>query len=130
MDPKSRRLQELIDEIVHTKIRYFKEHMGRGPEGYRTYVLDDMIIIRLLKILTPAEHEQALTPEGQRTIKDTRTRLIHNLRPALEHLFQHLARANVVSMHTDVSTKTGESVIMFVLDRKVADLPEQPNEAV
>ncbi|HLW59508.1 MAG TPA: Na-translocating system protein MpsC family protein [bacterium] len=32
--------------------------------------------------------------------------------------------ANVVSMHTDVSTKTGERLTVFVFDRKLTDLPE------
>jgi uncharacterized protein YbcI len=130
MDPRSRTLQQLIEEIVRTKIQYLKEHMGRGPEGYRTYIIDDMVIVRLLRVLTPAEYEQAQTHEGRRTIKGTRTRLIHNLRPSLERLFQHLAGAHVVSMHTDVSTKTGEGIIMFVLDRKIKELPEKPSEAV
>ena len=130
MDPRTnKRIHQAAEEIVRAKIRYLKEHMGRGPEGYRTYVIDDMIIVRLLKILTPAEYEQAITPEGRIAIKGTRARLIHNLRPSLEELFVRLAGANVVSMHTDLSTKTGEGVIVFVLDRKISDLPEILSEA-
>ena len=94
--------------------------MGRGPEGYRTYVIDDMIIVRLLKVLTPAENQQATTAEGQGLIKTTRMRLIHDIRPSLEDLIRRLTGANVISVHSDLSTKTSEAIIIVVLDRKMA----------
>jgi uncharacterized protein YbcI len=119
-------IHQVTEEIVRAKIRYLKEHMGRGPEGYRTYVIDDMIIVRLLKVLTPAEYEQAGTPEGQRAIKDTRARLIHNLRASLEDLFQRLTGANVINVHSDLSTKSGEAIIIVVLDRKIAHRARRP----
>ena len=116
-------IHRVTEEIVRAKIRYLNEHMGRGPEGYRTYVIDDMIIVRLLKVLTPAENQQATTAEGQGSIKATRMRLIHDIRPSLEDLIKKLTGANVISVHSDLSTKTGEAIVILVLDRKMADLP-------
>ena len=113
-------IHQVTEEIVRAKIRYLKEHMGRGPEGYRTYVIDDMIIVRLLKVLTPAENQQATTAEGQGSIKATRMRLIHDIRPSLEDLIRRLTGANVISVHSDLSTKTSEAIIIVVLDRKMA----------
>jgi uncharacterized protein YbcI len=124
MESTSRRIRQVTEEIVHTKIRYLMEHTGHGPEGYRTYAIDDMIIIRLLKVLTRVEYEQARTPEGQRAIKESRARMTQDLRPSMEQLFKDLVEAKVVSIHTDVSTKTGERLTTFVLDRKIADLQE------
>ena len=121
MDPASSKRQQLMDEIVHAEIRFLKERMGRGPEGYRTYVMDDMIVLRLLRVLTPAEYQQATTVEGQSSIKATRTRLIHDIRPSLENLIKRLTGANVISVHSDLSTKSGEAIIILVLDRKIAD---------
>ncbi len=114
-----------MDEIVHAEIRFLKERMGRGPEGYRTYVKDDMIVLRLLRVLTPAEYQQATMAEGQSSIKATRTRLIHDIRPSLENLIKRLTGANVISVHSDLSTKSGEAIIILVLDRKIADRAEQ-----
>jgi uncharacterized protein YbcI len=122
MPSGSGRKQEVAEEIVHTIIRSLKERIGRGPEGYRTYFVDDLLIVRLLRDLTPVEYEQAKTPGGRRSIKDTRSRLIQDLRPALEDRIKHLTGANVISVHSDLSTRTGERVIVFVLDRTVAGL--------
>ena len=123
MDPESSKRQQILDELAHAKIRFLKERMGRGPEGYRTYVMDDMIVLRLLRALTPAEYQQATTAEGQNSIKNTRMRLIHDIRPSLEDLIKKLTGANVISVHSGLSTKTGEAIVILVLDRKIADLP-------
>ncbi|HLW61431.1 MAG TPA: DUF2294 domain-containing protein [bacterium] len=122
MDTTSGRGRQVTEEVVHAMIRYLKERIGRGPEGYRTYVMDDMIILRLHNVLTPVEYAQAQSPESRKVIKDARTRLIEDLRPSLEEVFRQLTEANVVSMHSDLSTKTGESIIIFVLDRKLRDV--------
>jgi uncharacterized protein YbcI len=119
-------IHRVTEEIVRAKIRYLNEHMGRGPEGYRTYVIDDMIIVRLLKVLTPAENQQATTAEGQGSIKATRMRLIHDIRPSLENLISRLTGANVISVHSDLSTKSGEAIIIVVLDRKIAHRARRP----
>jgi len=118
----SGRKQEAAEEIVHTIIRSLKERIGRGPEGYRTYLVDDLLVVRLLRDLTPVEYEQAKTPAGRKSIKDTRNRLIQDLRPSLQDRIKHLTGANVISVHSDLSTRTGERIIIFVLDRRVADI--------
>jgi uncharacterized protein YbcI len=96
--------------------------LGRGPEGYRTYLIDDMIVIRLLKALTSIEYEHAKAPDGRRLVKDTHDRLIHELRPSLEDLIKKSTGASVISLHSELSTRTGERIIIFVLDRKVRDI--------
>jgi uncharacterized protein YbcI len=126
MDPASSKRQQLMDEIVHAEIRFLKERMGRDPEGYRTYVMDDMIVLRLLRVLTPAENQQATTAEGQGSTKATRMRLIHDIRPSLENLISRLTGANVISVHSDLSTKTGEAIMIVVLDRKIAHRARGP----
>ncbi len=73
------RIHQLLEEIVHAITRFLKEHAGQGPQGYRTYVIDDMIVIRLFKTLTSVESEMAKTAEGRRSVKYTRGRLIGEL---------------------------------------------------
>jgi uncharacterized protein YbcI len=119
----SDRNQPVVDEMVRAMTRFFKDRLGRGPEGYRTYLVDDMIVIRFLKTLTSAEYEMAKTSEGRRSVKDTHGRLMGELRPGLEELIRKSTGADVISVHSDLSTRTGESVNIFVLDRKVRQLP-------
>ncbi|OQA03001.1 MAG: hypothetical protein BWY69_00716 [Planctomycetes bacterium ADurb.Bin401] len=50
--------------------------MGRGPEETRTYIVDDLVIVRLKRVLTPAEQQLASTGEdsrGRSLVKQVRT---------------------------------------------------------
>jgi uncharacterized protein YbcI len=123
MNPVLRGSAQVAEEIVRVMTRSLRERLGRGPEGYRTYLVDDMLVIRLVKALTLVEFEQAKTAEGWRSIKDTRDRLIKELRPSFEDLIKKSTGAGVISIHSDLSTRTGEHIVIFVLDRKVRDLP-------
>lgn len=109
--------------VARTMIRALKERLGRGPEGFRTYLIDNMIMIRLLKVLTPVEYETAKTVEGRRSIKDARTRLLEGLGPSLEETIRNSTGARVTSVHSDLSTRTGEAFVIFVLDHEIKDLP-------
>ena len=113
------RNQPVIEEIVRAMTRFFKDRLGRGPEGYRTYLVDDIIVIRFLGALTSAEYEMAKTSGGRRSVKDTHDRLMGELRPGLEELIRKSTGADVITVHSDLCTRTGESVDIFVLDRKV-----------
>ena len=75
-----------VADVARILMRIFKERLGRGPEGFRTYLIDNMIMIRLLKVLTPVEHEQAKTLEGQQSIKAMRKKFLDDLGPSLEDI--------------------------------------------
>ncbi len=109
-DPALTKRAQVAEEIVRLTMRSLRERLGRGPEGYRTYLVDDMIVIRLLKALTPVEYEQSKTAEGRSSIKDTRRRLIQDLRPSMEDLIKTSVGAGVISIHSDLSTKTGRDI--------------------
>jgi uncharacterized protein YbcI len=110
-------LEALISEAV---TRFEKEHMGRGPLETRTYLLDDMVIVRLKGILTKAEHQLVRsdrTTRGRDLIKQVRGELIETGRPLLETAIRAVVKRRVVSLHNDISTVTGERIIILVLDR-------------
>jgi uncharacterized protein YbcI len=50
---------ELESEISQAIIRFKKEYMGRGPLSVRTYLLEDMALVRLQGVLTAAEQKLA-----------------------------------------------------------------------
>jgi uncharacterized protein YbcI len=122
MDPEPSKVQRVAAEVAHVVIRFLKARLGRGPEGFRTYLIDNMILIRLFKVLTPVEYEHAKTAEGRRPLKETRSRLIEDVRPSVEEVIRNSTGAKVISLHSDLSAKTGEAVVVFVLDHAIRDL--------
>jgi|SRR3972149_3498893 len=106
-------------DISEAIIKFEKEYMGRGPEQTKTYIIEDMVVIRLQRVLTPAEQQLAdATDEstGRTLIKRVRTELLEKARPLLEQIIMNLTGKRVKSLHTDISTVTGERVIIFTLE--------------
>ena len=117
---------ELEAEISQSVIRFEKEFMGRGPLETKTYLLDDLVVIRLRGVLTPAEMKLAKADNQQRArylLKQVRHELIDHARPMLETLVHDILGVEINSLHTDISTKTGERII-------VLSLLEKPNIAL
>jgi len=109
-------------DISEAIIKFEKEYMGRGPEQTRTYIIGDMVVIRLQRVLTPAEQQLAHADDettGRTLIKRVRTELLEKARPLLEKIIAELTGKRVKSLHTDISTITGERVIMFTLESQV-----------
>ena len=110
---------QLEAEISEAIIKFEKEYMGRGPEETRTYIVDDMAIVRLRGVLTPAEKQLAKSADeshGRRLIKQVRIELLEKARFLLEPIIRDITGKNVKSLHTDISTVTGERIIIFALD--------------
>ena len=101
--------------ISETMIKFEKDFMGRGPTEVKSYIIDDMILVRLKKVLTPAEERLAKMSDGLKLIKRTRVELLENSRELLEKLINEITGCQVKSLHTDISIKTGERIIIFVL---------------
>ena len=105
--------------ISEALIQFEREYMGRGPEGAKTYILGDIILVRLMGILTPAEKNLAMIEDsrhGRKLIKQVRNELLENARPQLDAIIQDVTGQKAKSLHTDISTATGERVILFTLE--------------
>ncbi len=113
--------RELEEEIRRVLIRFEKEFMGRGPVETHAYILDDMIIVRLKGVLTPAEQQLAKSKNSRSAylLKQVRNELLASGRPMLETLLQDILKIRVQSVHTDISTKTGERIIIFTFNEKL-----------
>lgn len=108
-------------EISQAIIRFEKEFMGRGPLEARTYIIDDMVLVRLKNVLTPAElklAESESRERGRYLIKQMRQELIEQGRPLLDAVIKGILGIDVVSLHTDISARTGERIIVFTLERR------------
>lgn len=98
--------------------RFEQDYMGRGPKDIHAHLVGDLLIVRLLGVLTAAEQQLVRTlPEekGRDLLKQVRTQLIETARPALQAMVQKVTGAKVISLHHDISTVTGEEVILFTL---------------
>ena len=98
--------------------RFEQEHMGRGPKDIRTHLLGDVLLVRLKGVLTAAEQHlvTSLPPEkGRDLLKQVRTHLIETARPLMEAMVEGITGVKVLSLHHDISTKTGEEVVLFTL---------------
>ena len=115
---------QLEAEITIAIIKFEREHMGRGPSEARTWIIQDLIFARLKGVLTPAEEKLAQDQEGRNLIKQVRTQLIEKSRPWLEAIVQEITGLSVISLHSDISTHTGERMIIFTLTE---DLEAQSN---
>jgi uncharacterized protein YbcI len=103
--------------------RFEQEYMGRGPKDIRGYLMGDLLIVRLQGVLTAAEQQlvKSLTPEkGRDLLKQVRTQLMETARPVLEELVQEVTGVAVLSLHHDISTLTGEEVVLFTLQESPA----------
>lgn len=108
-------------EISEAMIRFEKEYMGRGPVETRSYIIDDMIVVRLKGILTKAEEQLIKNDEGYSLIKQVRGMLLENARPLLEAIIFDITGLKVRSLHTDLSIGTNERIILFTLDHNFED---------
>ena len=111
-------------EISEAIIKFEKEYMGRGPDETKTYFLDDIVVVRLQRVLTPAEKQLAKSDEstqGRRLVKQVRTELLEKARPLLEATISGITARKVISLHTDISTVTGERIIVFTLGESTSD---------
>jgi uncharacterized protein YbcI len=109
---------EIEGAICEGISRFEQEYMGRGPKDIRAHLIRDILIVRLQGVLTAAEQQLAksLAPDrGRDLVKQVRTQLIETARPLMQTLVEKVTGVKVVSLHHDISTVTGEEVVVFTL---------------
>ncbi len=98
--------------------RFDQEYMGRGPKDIRAFLLGDLLVVRLQGVLTAAEQHLVKTlqaEKGRELLKQVRFQLVETARPILEAMVREVTGVKVVSLHHDISTVTGEEVVIFTL---------------
>jgi len=106
--------------------RFEQEHMGRGPKDIQAHLIGDLLVVRLHGVLTAAEQQLVKSlpiEKGRNLLKQVRTHLIETARPVMEAMIQEVTGVEVLSLHHDISTVTGEEVVLFTL----AEAPHTDN---
>ena len=113
------RTQGEIEAAVSEGIsRFEQDYMGRGPKDIHAHLLGDLLVVRLQGVLTAAEQHLAKSlpaEKGRDLLKQVRTHLIETTCPVLEAMVQEITGVKVLTLHHDISTRTGEKVLLFTL---------------
>jgi uncharacterized protein YbcI len=108
-----------IEAAICDGMSNFERHyMGRGPKDIHAHLIGDLLVVRLKGVLTAAEQQlvKSLSAEkGRGLLKEVRTHLIETARPVMEAMVQEVTGIKPVSLHHDISTATGEEVVLFTL---------------
>ena len=98
--------------------RFEQEYMGRGPKDIHTHLIGDLLIVRLQGVLTAAEQQlvkSLVADKGRDLLKQVRTQLVEAARPIMVAMVREVAGVGVLSLHHDISTVTGEELVVFTL---------------
>jgi CheY-like chemotaxis protein/uncharacterized protein YbcI len=98
--------------------RFQEEYLGWRSDKIRAHFIKDLLVVRIRGTLTLAERQlgKSLSAEsGRDLIKQVRKQLLELARPMLESLVHEVTGVRVLSMHHDISTVTGEEMIVFSL---------------
>jgi uncharacterized protein YbcI len=111
---------EIEAAVCEGMSRFEQEYMGRGPKDIRAHLIDDLLVVRLQGVLTAAEQHLVKTLSGEKgrdLLKQVRTHLVETARPAMEAMIADITGTKVLSLHHDISTSTGEEVVLFTLSQ-------------
>ena len=112
---------QIEDKISKEITSFYATELGVGPKQSKTYLIDDMVIVRLKGKLLPIE-ENLLKLTGQKGIelvKKIRESFDQVTAEKLSTLISKITGCNVISAHSDISTRTREKMQIFVLDRNL-----------
>jgi uncharacterized protein YbcI len=113
---------EIEAAICEAITRFEQDYMGREPTHVRAHLIGDLLVVRLQGVLTAAEMRLAKSlpaEKGRDLLKQVRTHLLETARPLLEKMVQEVTGMKALSMHHDISTVTGEEVVLFTLSSPV-----------
>src|SRR3984893_17144463 len=109
---------EIEASICEGISRFEQDFMGRGPKDIRTHLIGELLVVRLQGVLTAAEQHLVKSlpgDKGRDLLKQVRTHLIETARPLMEVMIEEVTGVKGVSRHHDISTTTGEEIVVFTL---------------
>jgi uncharacterized protein YbcI len=120
-----------IEAAICEGISHFEQnYMGRGPKEIHAHLINNLLVVRLRGVLTAAEQQLAKSlpaDKGRDLLKQVRAHLIETARSVMEAMVEKVTGVKAVSLHHDISTVTGEEVVLFTLAASPS-LPESQNK--
>lgn len=112
---------QIESKISEAVSKFEIEQMGRGPERIKSTIVQDMVIVRLKGFLSSSERRLAQAKDGIELIKKVRTMLFESAISDLVAIIEPIVGLEVTSTHSDVSTRTGEKLIVLILSENLED---------
>jgi uncharacterized protein YbcI len=109
---------EIEAAICEGITRFEQQFMGRGPKSIHAHLIGDLLVVRLKGVLTAAEQhlaESLPAQKGRNLLKQVRTQLVETARPLMAAMVEDVTGAKVLSLHHDISTVSGEELVVFTL---------------
>ena len=116
---------EMEGAIRTAIIKFEQEFMGRGPDDVKTFVVRDLVIVRLKGVLTPAERQLSKTAEGVDMVKRLRQNLIALGRDKLCEQVSNITGAKTLALFTDIDVQIGERILVFTVDRDIQSVSDR-----
>ena len=110
---------QIESSITESLTRFEREFLGKGPKFARSFVLDDLVVVRLHGMMSQGEKKLCLERGGIELFKQMRSRLVEGSGAEIKKIVSEACGREVVTMHTDISSRTGERVFVFALDEPV-----------
>ena len=108
-----------IEAAICEGITHFEQqYMGRGPKDIHAHLIGDLLVVRLQGVLTAAEQylvKSLPAEKGRDLLKQVRTQLIETAQPVMVAMVQEVTGVKALSLHHDISTVTGEELVIFTL---------------
>lgn len=109
---------EIEAAVCQGMCQFQQEFLGRGPRDVRAHLIRDLLVVRLYGVLTAAEKhlvESCSVEQGRDLLKQMKSLLIETSRLQIDSMIQIITGVKVLSIHHDISTVTGEELIVFTL---------------
>lgn len=106
---------EMENQLSKVLTQWEKEYLGRGSVLVKTDILRNMVLVMMKGVLTPAEQTLAKSSDGMLSVKKIRSDLVESGREQLGQMIYQITGETVISFHTDISTRTGERMMVFIL---------------
>ncbi|MBS2968061.1 DUF2294 domain-containing protein [Metabacillus sp. KIGAM252] len=116
--------KKLEADVSEALIKFQRELIGRGPQEAKTYILRDMVITRFKGVLTVEEKHLVERDDGRKLVKHMRQLLREMYSQKFEEIIEGLTGSKVLSSHSDISTKTGERIEVFIMDKDLERIVE------
>lgn len=107
---------QIESSITESLTRFEREFLGKGPKFARTFVFGDLVVVRLLGMMSQGEKRLCEEGGGIELFKQMRSRLVEGSGADIKKIIAEACGCGVVSMHTDISSNTGERVFVFTLE--------------
>lgn len=108
---------ELEAEFTKRIIQFEKEYLGRGPVNARTFLINNMVLVKLQGVLNAAEEKLSENIEGQALVKEARRKLFETSRPILEEFVQEVFGTTMIDLYSDISIESGERIIVLTVEK-------------